>query len=247
MPQLIKGRALVADRWTLLREAASLSAVLPATPTIVPFALWRIERTALLARGDVGVWLAPTDAPAGLADDVATLPVIAVDFPRFTDGRGYSIARLLRDRYGFEGELRAVGDVLRDQLFALSECGFDAFALRVDGDAAEALASLDDFASVYASTARTPQPWFRRRTATTSAAPDDAVLEARVEEAVALLRTIGARHAPAMFAPSFGAEDMVVIDLIAKHAPPIRVFILDTGQLSDETPALAPASLDCSS
>jgi len=54
--------------------------------------------------------------------------LIAVDFPKFTDGRGYSIARLLRDRYNFRGELRAIGDVLRDQLFALSECGFDAFA-----------------------------------------------------------------------------------------------------------------------
>src|SRR6266498_2660810 len=93
MPQLIKGRALVTDRWTLLRGAGSLADV-------------------------------PAEEPAGLADDVAALPLIAIDFPEFTDGRGYSIGRLLRDRYGFKGELRAIGDVLRDQLFALSECGF---------------------------------------------------------------------------------------------------------------------------
>ncbi len=238
MPQLIKDRALVADRWTLLRDAASLVDVPAGAPAIVPLALWCAERAPLLARGDVGVWIAPADDPAALADDVAALPVIAIDFPRFTDGRGYSIARLLRDRYGFDGELRAVGDVLRDQLFALSECGFDAFALRADRDATEALASLDDFASVYTSTSRTPQPWFRRRTATASAARDDIALDARVEEAVTLLRTIAARHAPAAFASSFGAEDMVVIDLIAKHALPIRVFTLDTGRLPEETHAL---------
>ena len=134
MPQLIKDRALADDRYVLVREAATLADV-PASPAIVPLALWRAERGALLARGDVGVLLGPTDDPAAVAEDAAALPVIAVDFPKFTDGRGYSIARLLRDRYGYTGELRAVGDVLRDQLFALSQCGFDAFALRADRDA----------------------------------------------------------------------------------------------------------------
>ena len=145
MPQLIKDRALAADRFALVREATSLAEV-RAVPAIVPLALWRAERAALLARGDVGVWLAPTDDPGTVAEDLAALAVVAVDFPKFTDGRGYSIARLLRDRYGYTGELRAIGDVLRDQLFALAECGFDAFALRADRDAAAALASLDDFA-----------------------------------------------------------------------------------------------------
>ncbi len=237
MPQLIKDRALVADRYTLLREAASLSDLPAAVPTIVPFALWLAERNALLARRDVGVWLAPTDDPAAIADDVATLPVIAVDFPKFTDGRGYSIGRLLRDRFGFAGELRAVGDVLRDQLFALSQCGFDAFVIRADRDAADALASLEDFASVYTATSLMPQPWFRRRAAS---APErgDPDLGSRVDDAVSLLREIAARHAPAVFASSFGAEDMVVIDLIAKHRLPIRIFTLDTGRLPEETHAL---------
>jgi uncharacterized protein (DUF934 family) len=163
MPQLIKDRALAEDRYVLAREAAALADV-PAAPVIVPLALWRSERGALLARGDVGVLLGPADDPAAVAADTAALPVIAIDFPKFTDGRGYSIARLLRERHGFRGELRAVGDVLRDQLFALSQCGFDAFALRADRDAASALASLDDFPGVYAATTRTPEPRFRRRT-----------------------------------------------------------------------------------
>jgi sulfate adenylyltransferase subunit 2 len=238
MPQLIKNRAVADDRWTLLREATSLADVPAGTPVIVPLALWKAERSALVARGDAGVWLSPSDEPAELESDISALPLIAVDFPKFTDGRGYSTARLLRERYRFEGELRAIGDVLRDQLFALAQCGFDAFALRADRNATEALPSFDDFAGVYAPTTSTPQPWFRRRiaAAATPVIADD--LEHRIADAVDALRAIADRHAPAVFASSFGAEDMVVIDLIAKHRLPIRVFTLDTGRLPDETHAL---------
>jgi uncharacterized protein (DUF934 family) len=163
MRQLIKDRAVVDDRWTLLRDAAALADVPDGVPAIVPLALWLAHRNDLSARGDIGVWLAPGDDPEALAADTGALPLIAVDFPQFTDGRGYSTARLLRDRHGFRGELRAIGDILRDQLFALSECGFDAFALRGDRNANEALASFNDFAGVYAATTRTPEPCFRRR------------------------------------------------------------------------------------
>ena len=163
MPQLIKNGALVDDVWSLRRELSSLAELGDGTREIVPLPFWLAHRDALIARGNVGVWLAPDADPQALAGDVAELPVVAVDFPAFTDGRGYSIARLLRDRYGFKGELRAIGDILRDQLFALAECGFDAFAIRSDRDAAAALAGLRDFESIYATTSRTPQPWFRRR------------------------------------------------------------------------------------
>jgi uncharacterized protein (DUF934 family) len=163
MPRLIKHGGLVDDRWTLRRDVSSVVDLAGIGPVIVPLALWLAHSDALRARGDIGVWLAPSDDPAALAADVGVLPVIAVDFPQFTDGRGYSIGRLLRDRYRFTGELRAVGDILRDQLFALAECGFDAFALRDDRNAAEALSGFGDFAGVYAPTSRTPQPWFRRR------------------------------------------------------------------------------------
>ena len=238
MPLLIKGREFVDDRWTLLRTAATLADVPDGIPVIVPLALWQARRAALFARGDVGVWLAPGDDPKSVAGDAGTLPLVAIDFPQFTDGRGYSIARLLRDRYAFKGELRAIGDVLRDQLFALSECGFDAFAIREDRDPHEALSGFDDFAGIYATTSRTPQPWFRRRdgvSATTSASGD---LEPKVAAVVDRLRDITARHAPAVLASSFGAEDMVLIDLIARHALPIRIFTLDTGRLPEETLAL---------
>ena len=171
MPQLIKHRAVVDDPWVLLRTAERLADMPDGGSAIVPLPLWLEHRDDLAARGEVGVWLAPDDDPATLAEDMARLPLIAVDFPKFTDGRGYSIARLLRDRFHFAGELRAIGDVLRDQLYALAECGFDAYSIRADRDATAALAGLDDFAGVYAPTSHTPQPWFRRRAAVVSAHP----------------------------------------------------------------------------
>ena len=169
MPKFIKDGTIAVDRWTLLPDACSAIDLPARAPVIVPLALWLAERDVLRARGNVGVRLAPDDDPAALSEDTATLPLIAVDFPQFTDGRGYSIARLLRERYRFRGELRAIGDVLRDQLYLLAECGFDAFTVREDRDPRDALRSLQDFAGLYAATARTPQPWFRRRQTTLSA------------------------------------------------------------------------------
>ena len=119
------------------------------------------DRFVALERSDIGVWLAPADDPSLLAEDAATLPVVAVDFPKFADGRGYSIARLLRERLFFKGELRAVGDVARDQLYYLHQVGFDAFLVRAGKDAQDALASLRDFTDGYQVTNRRT-PWFRR-------------------------------------------------------------------------------------
>jgi uncharacterized protein (DUF934 family) len=165
MPRLIKDRALVEDRWVLLRDATTLADVPVGAPVIVPLALWRLEHENLSGRGDVGVWLKPDDDPEALAGDVDQLPLIAVDFPKFTDGRGYSTARLLREKYRYAGELRAVGDVLRDQLYYLQACGFNAFALRADRDAGEALSSFGDFSDSYQATTARPVPLFRRRDA----------------------------------------------------------------------------------
>jgi len=162
MPRLIKGGALVDDPYVLARDATSLADLPRGVPVLVPLTLWRAEHATLAARQGVGVWLAPADDPADLAGDVASLPVIAVDFPSFTDGRGYSTARLLRERYGYTGELRAIGDVQRDQFYCLHQSGFDAFALRDDKDVADALAGLRDFSDGYQRTQQRA-PWFRRR------------------------------------------------------------------------------------
>jgi uncharacterized protein (DUF934 family) len=161
MPQLIDRNGAMADRFAVIRDCAVV-AELPPGPVIVPLALWLAARIALLARGDVGVWLAPADDPALLAADVALLPVIAVDFPAFADGRGYSSGRLLRERFGYRGELRAIGDIQRDQLHYLWQVGFDAFALLDDRDVQDALKAFDDFSDGYQLTQQRT-PWFRRR------------------------------------------------------------------------------------
>lgn len=107
--------------------------------------------------------LEPADDPAAFAERLGTVSRVEVHFPSFTDGRGYSTARLLRERFAYRGELRAVGDVQRDQLFNLARCGFDAFLLRKDDDAAQALAALDDFSEAYQASVERPLPLFRRR------------------------------------------------------------------------------------
>jgi uncharacterized protein (DUF934 family) len=163
MPRLIKNGAIAEDRWTLLREGASFAELPAGVPVIVPLAQWKADRATLSGRSEVGVWLKPDDDPEALADDVAILPLIAIDFPKFTDGRGYSIAQLLRTRHRFTGELRAIGDVLRDQLYYMHQCGFDAFAVRADESIEDALKALTDFSDGYQATVRKPIPLFRRR------------------------------------------------------------------------------------
>ncbi len=114
------------------------------------------------------VVLQATDDPATLADRIggngAAIGAIAVNFPKFSDGRGYSIARLLRERYGYKGELRAIGEVARDHIYAMAQCGFDSFHLRPGEDPQDALRALCDFSEQYQATAAQPSPLFRRRT-----------------------------------------------------------------------------------
>jgi uncharacterized protein (DUF934 family) len=163
---LIKHRKLAADNWLLLELGAD--GALPRVPetgdVIVPLALWRATRDALVARGGrLGVWLAGDDEPADIAADLGHFQVIAVRFVSFTDGRGYSVARLLRDRYGWRGELRAIGDIQRDQVFYLTRCGFDALALREGEDVDAALTAFKDFTESYQTAVDRPVPLFRRR------------------------------------------------------------------------------------
>ena len=122
---LYRESGIVDDPWTRLADDAAL----PADGMIVvSFAHWRQARAALLARrGPVGVALANTDPVEALAFDASRLDLIALDFPKFSDGRAYSQARLLRGRLGYQGELRATGGVLQDQAPFMLRCGFDSF------------------------------------------------------------------------------------------------------------------------
>jgi uncharacterized protein (DUF934 family) len=165
MRDIIKDRAIVADDWQVLHLAEGETAeggAIPEGKVIVPLAVWQARRDSLKARGDVAVWLASDERPEALKDDLGSLPLIAIDFPKFGDGRGYSIAYNLRARFDYQGELRAIGDVLRDQLFYMQRVGFNAFATRPDRSIEDALKGLTDFSEAYQASWDKKAPLFRR-------------------------------------------------------------------------------------
>jgi len=132
---LLKDGAIVADDWTPLADDADAR---PGDKVIVTLDQWHDRRERLRGHnGRLGLRLKSDQSPAQIADDLALFDLIALEFPRFGDGRAYSYARLLRERYGFTGELRAVGNVLRDQFPLMLRCGFDAFEVK-DEKAVEA-------------------------------------------------------------------------------------------------------------
>lgn len=168
MRKIIKDKAIVNDDWSVFKLAegdAADAVTVPAGKQIVPLAVWLAQKSPLAARaaaGEIGVWLASDERPEQLKEDAAALPVIAVDFPSFADGRGYSIAFNLRARLAYTGEVRAIGDVLRDQLFYMSRVGFNAFATREDRSIEDALKGLSDFSDAYQTSWDQKSPLFRR-------------------------------------------------------------------------------------
>jgi uncharacterized protein (DUF934 family) len=168
MAQLIKNQAVVADTWQTLELAEGETpetVALPAGNVIFPFAVWQARKAEIIGRGaPLGLLLQPADPVEEVAGDLAQFAVIAVNFPKFVDGRGYSTASLLRQRYAYTGELRAIGDVLHDQLFFMQRVGFDAFALKDGKNAEHALArGFASFGDAYQASTSQPQPYFRRR------------------------------------------------------------------------------------
>ena len=122
---LFRETGVVGDPWQKLADDAAVPAE---GMVLVSFARWREARAALLARrGPVGIALANTDPVEDLAPHVGRLRLIVLSFPKFSDGRAYSQARLLRGRLGYGGELRATGNVLQDQTLFMLRCGFDSF------------------------------------------------------------------------------------------------------------------------
>jgi uncharacterized protein (DUF934 family) len=159
MPSVIKQRQIVEDAWRHVADDAEL----PTGPIIISFARWRQERATLRERGEpVGVRLPNTTDVAELVSDLPELALVALEFPKFVDGRAYSQARLLRERHGYQGEIRATGDVLRDQLFFMARSGFDAFELRRDRSLEDALEAFQEFSERYQPAADQPLPLYRR-------------------------------------------------------------------------------------
>ncbi|MCB1936962.1 MAG: DUF934 domain-containing protein [Nitrosomonas sp.] len=162
---IIKNRAVIEDDWQVMRLADQETVdtvIVPQGKVIVPLKVWLSQRDMLQQRQDIGVWFASDERPEDLKADIQRFQVIAIDFPRFADGRGYSIAFNLRMRLGYTGELRAIGDVLRDQLFYMQRVGFDSFEPRPDRDINEALKGFADFSEVYQTSYDQREPLFRR-------------------------------------------------------------------------------------
>ncbi len=146
--RLVEGKPeAVADSWTHVSDEAPLPAGAPAS---VSLARWKAEHAALGRRNaPLGVRLESHERAEALAGDLAYLALVALDFPKLADGRAYSTARLLRERYGYAGELRATGQVLHDQLFAMVRCGFDSFEFARDADISGVTRALDEITVVY--------------------------------------------------------------------------------------------------
>ena len=166
MPTLIRNGSLEHDRWTVLKEATGPE-VLRAVPNkrfIVPLKFWKSYRQELSDyQGEIAIWLDSHENVSEIGDELQTFSLIALNFPVFSDGRSYTNARELRENLNFTGEVRAIGDVLRDQLFYMSRCGFNAFALRHDQDVELCLQAFSDFSTGYQSSITEPAPLFKRR------------------------------------------------------------------------------------
>jgi uncharacterized protein (DUF934 family) len=165
MPKLIKDLSIVDNTWQLLEKSESAETTnVPAGSVIVPLSVWLAQKDSLTTRAsEIGVWLDSDETADLLGNDAQQLALVAVNFPTFMDGRGFTAARLLRERFGFTGELRAIGGIIRDQLFYLKRCGFNAFQFADDSKLEDAMASLNDFSETYQAAADQPIPLFRRR------------------------------------------------------------------------------------
>ena len=160
--KIIRDGAIVEDDWVHVPAEAGVADI-PDGNVIVPLKIWRAEREALLARGGkIGVKLESDDLAEELAADLDHIALVAITFPIYRDGRGFSQARILRDRYGYKGEIRAVGDVLKDQIFYMHRVGFNAFEVRADRSIEDALKSLHDFSVTYQPAVDDPLPLRRR-------------------------------------------------------------------------------------
>ena len=162
----MKDGEIVKDYWTVLYDINDVETqnTKDKKNIIVPLQSWnRFHNELKTSTNQVAVWLNSNEFTNQIIGDVNEIPLIALNFPVFTDGRSYSNARELRLELHYSGEIRAIGDVLRDQIFYMSRCGFNSFLIREDQDSASCLKALNDFQSSYQSTAVDKNPLFRRR------------------------------------------------------------------------------------
>ncbi|MEX2453247.1 MAG: DUF934 domain-containing protein [Rhodospirillaceae bacterium] len=144
---LVKDKGITEDRWTHLADGEDLPLD---GPVIVSADRWLAERESLVHRnGGIGIRMRNDRSLHDVAEDLFRFGVVALEFPAFRDGRAYTQARLLRERFRFDGEIRACGDVLRDQLLFMQRCGIDAFEISKQADAEAFAAAIGEISVVY--------------------------------------------------------------------------------------------------
>lgn len=170
MPKLIKDKQLVENNWVLVDSDASLESVLAmkSQQLLLPAYFWAQHKAELSAlEAEIGLWFDSSQNPALFqqtsGEAFEQFPVLALEFPIFKDGRAFSYAALLRQQFNYQGDLRAIGEVLRDQLTYMLRCGFSSFQIADDADEAVYLNGFSDFSENYQSTVSNPVPLFRRR------------------------------------------------------------------------------------
>lgn len=158
--RIVKDREIVEDHWLHLDDEANI-----VTGDItVSITRWQTEHESLMQhKGKLGLRLSGDDPLEEIVPDLMNFALIVLIFPAFTDGRCYSFARLLRDRYDYVGEIRAQGDILIDQLFYMSQSGINSFEFAHPEQMENALSAFDDFSESYQTTALRPEPLYRHR------------------------------------------------------------------------------------
>jgi uncharacterized protein (DUF934 family) len=153
---LLKNQRFIDDFWF---QVETLDHIPAHTPLLVSLDQWQQHREVLLRHAvPLGLRLANDQPPELVTEDLAHFTLIALDFPKFTDGRSYSYARILREHHGFEGEIRATGNILRDQLPLLQRCGFDALVVPDRAESEGWVAAFSEISVVFQPTTPIPSP-----------------------------------------------------------------------------------------
>ncbi|HEY5717947.1 MAG TPA: DUF934 domain-containing protein [Motiliproteus sp.] len=160
MPLIIDRQPVAADNWIRVGSSEGLD---QPGDLLLEWSVWLEQGAALKGRaGQLGVVIDGSVELDDLAPHLADLALVAVAFPSFTDGRGFSQARLLRQRYGYKGQLRAVGDVTWDRLRFMARCGFDAFEIAADRYSDDMLRAFDEISVRYQGAEDDPRPLYRQ-------------------------------------------------------------------------------------
>lgn len=165
MPKLLKDQQITDDRFQILEQEQEQAVThLPEGNLLLPVSSIDVATRANIEHnGQIGIWFDSADEPETAADVLNQFEIIGVNFPKFMDGRGYSIARLLRERFDYRGDIRAIGDVLVDQIYYLQRCGFSSFRLREDQNPEYAIEAVSTFSADYQTGANESIPVYRLR------------------------------------------------------------------------------------